>query len=241
MKLYYKGRVLTTAIVLLLAVGIPGCGRETGTTEPSEEITADSIKAGEEEEKRSKSSEDEKAEENHPKADQEEQNKPKKKAKEENAGKEGTEENKEKDETQQKSKKDEKGEQTKTIGQPNPEANKTQTEKPAAGTAELTGNVSSVGADSFVISKITTEHHDGYDLAVSVAPGASGGELITVYVTDTAVYQYHTVKNGGINPEDIATREGSWEDLREGLVVNLRGHWEGDSFYAEELVIEKFT
>ena len=76
---------------------------------------------------------------------------------------------------------------------------------------------------------------------MSVAPGASGEELITVYVTDSAVYQYRTVKNSGINPEDVTSREGSYGDLQEGLVVNLKGRWEKDSFYADELVIEEFT
>ena len=190
-KLYYKGRVLAATIMLLLAVGMAGCGKDTWAAEQPERVTAEADETYvEEEKKQPKTLTDEDAEVKDSGADRKEQDKPKEEKEEE---------------------------------------------------VELTGNVQSVGADSFVISKITTEHHEDYDLAVSVAPGASGEELTTVYVTDAAVYQYRTVKNGGINPEDITSREGSYGDLQEGLSVILRGHWEKDSFYADNLVMMKFT
>lgn len=200
--------------MLLLAVVITGCGKDTGAAEQPEEITAEADETYvEEEKKQPETSTDEDAEEKDSEADRKEQDKPKEEKEEEVPNGEG------------------KGEQTE------PETEN----QPQAGTAELNGTVCSVGADSFVISKINVEHHEDYDIAVSVAPGASGEELITVYVTDTAVYQYLTVKNAGINPEDITAREGSYSDLQEGLTVILKGRWEKDSFYADELVIEKFT
>ena len=190
-KLYYKGRVSAATIMLLLAVGMAGCGKDTWAAEQPEKVTAEADETYvEEEKKQPKTLTDEDAEEKDSEADRKEQDKPKEEKEEE---------------------------------------------------VELTGNVQSVGADSFVVSQITTEHHEDYDIAVSAAPGASGEGLITVYVTDMAVYQYRTVKNAGINPEDITSREGSYSDLQEGLIVILKGHWEKDSFYADELVIEKFT
>lgn len=201
--------------MLLLAVGMAGCGKDTWAAEQPEKVTAEADETYvEEEKKQPKTLTDEDAEEKDSEADRKEQDKPK--------------EEKEEEEVPNG---DEKGEQT----EPETES------QPQAGMAELTGNVQSVGADSFVVSQITTEHHEDYDIAVSAAPGASGEGLITVYVTDMAVYQYRTVKNAGINPEDITSREGSYSDLQEGLIVILKGHWEKDSFYADELVIEKFT
>ena len=211
-KLYYKGRVSAATIMLLLAVGMAGCGKDTGAAEQPKEITTEADKAGVEEKKLPETPE------------------------KEDVGEKNSEANREEDEIEQEETPKEEDE-VETIQQIEPET-ESQTQ---AGTAELTGNVHSVGADSFVISKTTTEHHEDYDLAVSVAPGAPGEELITVYVTDTAAYQYETVKNGGINPEDITSREGSYGDLQEGLEVILKGRWEKDVFYAEELVMMQFT
>ena len=209
-KLYYKGRVLTAAITLLLAVGMTGCGKDTGAAEQSEEIVTESDRAGIENEKKVPGTpEREVAEEKNPEADR-------------NGQDESQEEETEKEEE---------------VEQIEPEMES----QPQAGTAELTGSVHNVGVDSFVVSQTTTEHHEDYDIEVGVAPGASGEVLVTVYVTDAAVYQYRTVKNSGINPEDVTSREGSYGDLQEGLSVILRGHWEKDSFYADNLVMMKFT
>lgn len=223
-KLYHKGRVSAAVIILLLAVGMTGCGKDTGAAEQPEKITAEADESYVEEEKKlPETPENEKAGGKNAEADREDQNK----AKEE-------EREKEKEEAQ---KEEEKGEQTETAEQTEPETES----KPQAGKAELNGTVRSVSADRFVISKIYVEHHDDYDIAVSVVDGAQGEELITVYVTDAAVYQYLTVKNSGINPEDVTSREGSYGDLQEGLTVILKGYWEEDIFHADELVIEKFT
>ena len=221
MKLYYKGRVSAATVMLLLAVGMTGCGKDTGAAEQPEEITAEADEAGVEENKLPETLENEDAEKKNPETDREEQTKPKE----------------EKPKKEEASKDDGKGEQTEKAEQNGPETES----QPQAGTAELTGSVHSVGTDSFVVSQTTTEHLEDGDIEVGVAPGAPGEVLVTVYVTDAAVYEYRTVKNGGVNPEDITSREGSYGDLQEGLSVILKGHWEKDSFYADDLVIMKFT
>lgn len=223
-KLYHKGRVSAAAIILFLAVGMTGCGKDTEVSGQTEEIVTEADKAGVEEKKQPETPENEEAGENgeeNSKTDREDQTKPKE----------------EKPKKEEASKDDEKGEQTETAEQTGPETES----RPQAGTVELTGKVRSVSAGSFVVSKSTTEHYEDYDIEVGVADGAPGEELVTVYVTDMAVYQYVTVKNAGIRPEDITSREGSYEDLQKGLSVILKGYWEEDSFYADELVIEKFT
>ena len=210
-KLYYKRRV-AASVMLLLAVGMTGCGKDTGVSEPPEEITAEADKAGGEEKRLPETLE------------------------KEDVGEKNSEANREEDEIEQEETPKE-GDEVETIQQIEPETES----QSQAGTAELTGSVHSVGADSFVVSQTTTEHHEDYDIEVGVAPGASGEVLVTVYVTDTAAYRYETVSNGGIHPEDVTSREGSYEDLQEGLSVILKGHWEKDSFYADDLVMMKFT
>jgi len=108
---------------------------------------------------------------------------------------------------------------------------------PASEDEELTGSVRNVGQDSFVVSKTTTYHEEDAQIEVGTAPGAPGEELITVYVDENCTYQYKTVKNAGINPEDISAREGSFADMKEGLSVIIKGGWRDGSFYADSMVM----
>lgn len=108
-----------------------------------------------------------------------------------------------------------------------------------SGNEELHGDVYSVGQDSFVICKTATSS-DG--VAVAPAPGhEEADDLVTVYVNQNCAYKYETVKNGGISPEDISSREGSFGDLQEGLVCLVQGSWQDGSFYADSIVMMKFV
>lgn len=50
------------------------------------------------------------------------------------------------------------------------------------------------------------------------------------------------MKNNGVNgDEDVETREGSLADINEGTVLNMTGSYQGDDFYAEQVVIYKFV
>lgn len=117
-----------------------------------------------------------------------------------------------------------------------------QTQEQSVGSAELSGNVYSLGQDSFVVFKQETWEEDGASLAVGVAPGYEKEEdLATVYVSENCSYRYKTVKNGGINPEDISEREGSYADLRERILVVMKGSWQDDnSFRADSIVMSSF-
>ena len=66
-------------------------------------------------------------------------------------------------------------------------------------------------------------------------------DLVTVYVNQNCSYQYETVKNGGINPEDISAREGSFGDLKDGLSCNIKGSWKDGSFYADSIKMMEFV
>lgn len=108
-----------------------------------------------------------------------------------------------------------------------------------SGREELSGNVQSMGQDSFVICKVTEESDD---VAVVAAPGTEeADDLVTVYVNQNCVYQYETVRNGGVNPEDISSREGSFGDLQEGMSCLIKGSWRDGSFYADSIVMMEFV
>ncbi len=108
-----------------------------------------------------------------------------------------------------------------------------------SGREELAGDVQSMGQDSFVICKVT-EESDG--VAVVAAPGTEeADDLVTVYVNQNCVYQYETVRNGGVNPEDISSREGSFGDLQEGMSCLIKGSWRDGSFYADSIVMMEFV
>lgn len=113
----------------------------------------------------------------------------------------------------------------------------------STGSADLEGDVLSVNQDSFVVSQIETWTEGDASYAVDAAPGYEEEEKrITVHVTGSCVYQYQTVKNGGINPEDVSTREGSFSDLQEGIIVDMKGSWQDDgSFLADSVVMSVFV
>lgn len=112
----------------------------------------------------------------------------------------------------------------------------------SVGNAELDGNVQSIGADIFVVARAETWSEGDVQYMVSAAPGYEDEEdLITVHVSQNCVWEFRTVKNGGINPEDISTREGSFADLEDGMLVNSKGNWQDDgSFLADSIVMMIF-
>lgn len=112
----------------------------------------------------------------------------------------------------------------------------------SVGSAELDGDVLSVDGDSFVISKRETYTDGDASVAVGVAPGYEEEEdRITVHVSKGCVWEFRTVKNGGVNPEDVSTRDGSFADLKEGISTRMKGSWQGDgSFLADSIVMSIF-
>ncbi len=113
------------------------------------------------------------------------------------------------------------------------------TDAQSAGNEQLEGDVRSVESDSFVICKYDTGGEDGVSYAVAPAPGyEEESDLVTIHMAENCVYQYDTVKNSGINPEDVSSREGSLADLEEGLAVTIKGKWQTDgSFLADSIVM----
>lgn len=109
----------------------------------------------------------------------------------------------------------------------------------SAGNEKLEGDVWRVEADCFVICRYETVDEEGASYALAPAPGyEEENDLVTIHTTKDCVYQYRTVKNGGINPEDVSSRDGSFADVREGMSVIMGGNWQADgSFLADSVVL----
>lgn len=111
-----------------------------------------------------------------------------------------------------------------------------------SGTEELNCDVISIGQDSFTACKNVTYSNGDADIMVGVAPGyEEEDDLVTVYVNENCSYQYKTVRNGGVNPEDVSSREGSFGDLKNGMLCTVRGSWRDGYFYADSIVMSEFV
>lgn len=117
------------------------------------------------------------------------------------------------------------------------------TQSQSFGSAELVGHVRSMGADCFVVAREEVWSEGGADYAVGAASGYEDEEdLITVYASQNCVWEFKTVKNSGINPEDVSSREGSFADLQEDISTTSKGNWQDDgSFLADSIVMMIFV
>lgn len=110
-------------------------------------------------------------------------------------------------------------------------------EQPADGTDTETfcGDVERIDGDSAICSEIETyKTEDGQgEVAVSSA-AAEDRELVAVRFAQDAVYSYQIIRDGGA---DVETREGSFADIRAGLILDLTGHYDGDVFLADTVRI----
>lgn len=122
-----------------------------------------------------------------------------------------------------------------------PEADNTQVDQ-LPGTEKMDCNVKSIGQDSLVVCKSTTYSDGDADMVAAPAPGYEEAEdLATVYVNENCSYRYKTVRNGGVNPEDVSEREGSFDDLKEGMTCIMMGSWQDGSFYADSIEMMEFV
>lgn len=107
---------------------------------------------------------------------------------------------------------------------------------------ELLGNVVSIGDNSVVISQsFTEESQDGGEIMWAPAAGGESEVLVNVIFTADTQYEYKTVKNSGINPEDIETRAGNFSDIKENLSLHMMGSYQGNDFYAVKVSISEFV
>ena len=122
-----------------------------------------------------------------------------------------------------------------------PEGDNTQTNQ-LLGTEKMDCNVKSIGQDSLVVCKSMTYSDGDADMVAAPAPGYEEAEdLATVYVNENCSYRYKTVRNGGVNSEDVSEREGSFGDLKEGMSCIMTGSWRDGNFYADSIEMMEFV
>ncbi len=97
------------------------------------------------------------------------------------------------------------------------------------------GNVERIDGDSVVCSRIETYKTESGQGEVAVATTAEEDkELVTIRFAQDAVYTYQIIRDGGA---DVETREGSFADIKAGLLLDLTGHYDGDVFWADTVRI----
>ena len=67
-----------------------------------------------------------------------------------------------------------------------------------------------------------------------VGVGGDNQELINVYFEEDASFVYETIRNGG---KDVETRQGSFLDITEGVILHMTGRYEGEDFWADHVDI----
>lgn len=99
---------------------------------------------------------------------------------------------------------------------------------------ELCGDICKIGDMQFSVSEITVmEEESGTEIMVSAAPGSEeAGNLITVVYDENTRFYKKTIWNGGKDYEDA---DASAEELTEGFTAEMKGHYEGETFYASEI------
>lgn len=99
--------------------------------------------------------------------------------------------------------------------------------------SELDGTIESIGDNSVVINKT---FYPSENEAVSYA--ASSETLITVYFSEETSFEVWNIKNSGINGDsDIDKQKGSFSDIKDQSSLNMTGHYEGEDFFASQVII----
>ncbi|MCI8613868.1 hypothetical protein D7V94_10765 [Parablautia intestinalis] len=99
------------------------------------------------------------------------------------------------------------------------------------------GKVRSVAQDSFVLSlTLWEDSKDGTGSCIVVPePGSPEEKLVTVRCPDGACYERWTIEGGGAG---IQKDEASFSEIREETGLEAEGHYEGDEFVADKVIIE---
>ncbi|MCI8745911.1 MAG: hypothetical protein HFI25_09565 [Lachnospiraceae bacterium] len=103
-----------------------------------------------------------------------------------------------------------------------------------------TGEITELGDGQFTIKKFYQETaDDGGEILSSPAEGAEGDggtdfDSMTVLCDENTRIYKRTIRDGGASYEDS---ESSFENLKKGMEVNLKGSYEGDAYRASEVQI----
>ncbi|MCM1121536.1 MAG: hypothetical protein NC416_03025 [Eubacterium sp.] len=95
------------------------------------------------------------------------------------------------------------------------------------------GKVRSIAEDSFVISRTLVE-----DSMVTIPEeGSPEEELVTILCTDSTTFEHWTIQGSGA---DIVTDEASFSEIQKGDGLEAKGHFDGEVFIADKVIIEVY-
>lgn len=96
------------------------------------------------------------------------------------------------------------------------------------------GKVRSIGDNSFIISR-TLIDEDGY--VTMPEKGSPQEELINIICTDNTVFENWIIQGGGAG---IEKNEADFMDIKEGGGLEVEGHFDGENFIADKVIIEVY-
>ncbi|TCL54474.1 hypothetical protein EDD76_12078 [Kineothrix alysoides] len=101
---------------------------------------------------------------------------------------------------------------------------------------EISGMVKGVGDNSATVSQIFTMDTEDGLIAVSPASEDGNENILSIYFNVGAEYEFNIIRDGGGNVE---SREGSFEDIKKGMILHMTGNWDGNDFYADIISINE--
>ena len=100
---------------------------------------------------------------------------------------------------------------------------------------ELSGEIETIGTNSFVVNQIFNETlDDGSMIAYSSTKDKT---LLDIEYNDQTVFTICSSSDGGITSTNTP---GTQADLEVGRSLIMNGFWEGDTFHAQEITIYHF-
>ena len=94
------------------------------------------------------------------------------------------------------------------------------------------GKVRSVSFDNIVISRTLIDEEC---MVTMPEAGSADEQLVTVCCTASTVFELWTIQGGGAG---IDTKGASFSDIGEGSGIEAEGHFEGEEFIADKVIIE---
>ena len=94
------------------------------------------------------------------------------------------------------------------------------------------GKVRSVSSDSIVISRTLIDEEG---MVTMPEAGSADEQLVTIRCTESTDFELWTIQGGGAG---IDTKEASFSDIDEGSGIEVEGHFEGEEFIADKVIIE---
>ena len=94
------------------------------------------------------------------------------------------------------------------------------------------GKVRSVSSDSIVISRTLIDEEG---MVTMPEAGSADEQLVTIRCTESTDFELWTIQGGGAG---IDTKDAVFSDIKEDSGIEAEGHFEGEEFVADKVIIE---